>query len=122
MGNLQVRFLEGWAPAMAPGYSNVTVLDYGRVARNGQQAPNELPVCVALLLSTFRFLISRREAAASLAYDTSRNFGCLVYLGVRDCRADGRARADKVSLHNFIFILNSEVFEIHEFLRILRWR
>ncbi len=21
MGNLQVRFLEGWAPAMAPGYS-----------------------------------------------------------------------------------------------------
>ncbi len=23
MGNLQVRFLEGWAPAMAPGYSTV---------------------------------------------------------------------------------------------------
>jgi hypothetical protein len=23
MGNLQVRFLEGWAPAMAPGYSTI---------------------------------------------------------------------------------------------------
>jgi len=23
MGNLQVRFLEGWAPAMAPGHSTV---------------------------------------------------------------------------------------------------
>src|SRR6266567_7319411 len=23
MGNLQVRFLEGWAPAMAPGYSTL---------------------------------------------------------------------------------------------------
>src|SRR6266478_4426537 len=33
MGNLQVRFLEGWAPAMAPGYSTVT-WDYGRVARD----------------------------------------------------------------------------------------
>src|SRR3981189_3908306 len=69
-----------------------------------------------LLLSTFRFMISRREAAVRLTYDTSRNFGCLVYLGVRDCRADGRARADKVSLHNFIFILNSEVFEISQIL------
>ena len=30
MGNLQVRFLEGWAPAMAPGYSTVClrVKDY----------------------------------------------------------------------------------------------
>jgi hypothetical protein len=26
MGNLQVRFLEGWAPAMAPGYSTLTGL------------------------------------------------------------------------------------------------
>ena len=26
MGNLQVRFLEGWAPAMAPGYSTIFVL------------------------------------------------------------------------------------------------
>jgi hypothetical protein len=26
MGNLQVRFLEGWAPAMASGYSTVTRL------------------------------------------------------------------------------------------------
>ena len=25
MGNLQVRFLEGWAPAMAPGYSTLTL-------------------------------------------------------------------------------------------------
>src|SRR5436190_19815839 len=25
MGNLQVRFLEGWAPAMAPGYSTTWV-------------------------------------------------------------------------------------------------
>src|SRR5258708_25095697 len=25
MGNLQVRFLEGWAPAMAPGYSTVGI-------------------------------------------------------------------------------------------------
>jgi hypothetical protein len=23
MGNLQVRFLEGWVPAMAPGYSTI---------------------------------------------------------------------------------------------------
>ena len=23
MGNLQVRFLEGWAPAMAPGHSTI---------------------------------------------------------------------------------------------------
>jgi hypothetical protein len=26
MGNLQVRFLEGWAPAMAPGYSTLMAL------------------------------------------------------------------------------------------------
>src|SRR6266478_5060718 len=26
MGNLQVRFLEGWAPAMAPGYSTIKSL------------------------------------------------------------------------------------------------
>jgi hypothetical protein len=26
MGNLQVRFLEGWAPAMAPGYSTLIPL------------------------------------------------------------------------------------------------
>src|SRR5712691_5431240 len=26
MGNLQVRFLEGWAPAMAPGYSTLIAL------------------------------------------------------------------------------------------------
>src|SRR5713101_685712 len=32
MGNLQVRFLEGWAPAMAPGHSTLTG---GRVARSG---------------------------------------------------------------------------------------
>jgi len=25
MGNLQVRFLEGWAPAMAPGYSTLRI-------------------------------------------------------------------------------------------------
>jgi len=25
MGNLQVRFLEGWAPAMAPGYSTLGI-------------------------------------------------------------------------------------------------
>src|SRR5271165_850616 len=35
MGNLQVRFLEGWAPAMAPGHSpivpgNVSVLSEAR--------------------------------------------------------------------------------------------
>ncbi len=29
MGNLQVRFLEGWAPAMAPGYSTLTGLCQG---------------------------------------------------------------------------------------------
>src|SRR6266567_736943 len=29
MGNLQVRFLEGWAPAMAPGYSTLTGLFEG---------------------------------------------------------------------------------------------
>jgi hypothetical protein len=38
MGNLQVRFLEGWAPAMAPGHSTVvaeidTSEDYFRLAR-----------------------------------------------------------------------------------------
>jgi len=26
MGNLHVRFLEGWAPAMAPGYSNLIAI------------------------------------------------------------------------------------------------
>jgi hypothetical protein len=26
MGNLQVRFLEGWAPAMAPGYSTLGII------------------------------------------------------------------------------------------------
>jgi hypothetical protein len=45
MGNLQVRFLEGWAPAMAPGHSTnvgpvlthlpkTTLYDFGR-ARTG---------------------------------------------------------------------------------------
>src|SRR5437667_9608700 len=29
MGNLQVRFLEGWAPAMAPGHSTLTGLIEG---------------------------------------------------------------------------------------------
>jgi len=31
MGNLHVRFLEGWAPAMAPGYS--TLIDKVRLVR-----------------------------------------------------------------------------------------
>jgi len=30
MGNLQVRFLEGWAPAMASGYS--TVVEFVTIA------------------------------------------------------------------------------------------
>ncbi len=30
MGNLQVRFLEGWAPAMAPGYSTVRAEHWGQ--------------------------------------------------------------------------------------------
>jgi hypothetical protein len=30
MGNLQVRFLEGWAPAMAPGYSTKCFWAIGR--------------------------------------------------------------------------------------------
>jgi hypothetical protein len=34
MGNLQVRFLEGWAPAMAPGYSTLMAWRYVRVARH----------------------------------------------------------------------------------------
>ena len=38
MGNLHVRFLEGWAPAMAPGYSTVmsrfVLLDNFRIARH----------------------------------------------------------------------------------------
>src|ERR1039457_6041584 len=29
-GNLQVRFLEGWAPAMVPGYSTCGFLRFGR--------------------------------------------------------------------------------------------
>jgi hypothetical protein len=33
MGNLQVRFLEGWAPAMAPGYS--TIEDRADFSGNG---------------------------------------------------------------------------------------
>jgi hypothetical protein len=33
MGNLQVRFLEGWAPAMAPGHST---LIFGR---------RQVPIC-----------------------------------------------------------------------------
>jgi hypothetical protein len=28
MGNLQVRFLEGWAPAMAPGYSTLGIASH----------------------------------------------------------------------------------------------
>jgi hypothetical protein len=32
MGNLQVRFLEGWAPAMVPGYS--TLITLRQVARD----------------------------------------------------------------------------------------
>ena len=32
MGNLQVRFLEGWAPAMAPGHS--TLGSYFRIVGN----------------------------------------------------------------------------------------
>ena len=66
---------------------------------NGRQAPNELPARVALLLSTFRFMISRREAAVSLTYDTTRNFGCLVYLGVRDCRVDAERIKWPTQLH-----------------------
>jgi len=34
MGNLQVRFLEGWAPAMAPGHSTLTGLQ--KIARHSQ--------------------------------------------------------------------------------------
>src|ERR1700719_1969216 len=31
MGNLQVRFLEGWTPAMAPGYSTIAGVATSRV-------------------------------------------------------------------------------------------
>src|SRR5882724_3927005 len=42
MGNLQVRFLEGWAPAMAPGYSTLTGLWKGcQSSGRNPQAPNE---------------------------------------------------------------------------------
>jgi hypothetical protein len=39
MGNLQVRFLEGWAPAMAPGYSTLTGLWKGcpQLGRNPER-------------------------------------------------------------------------------------
>jgi len=35
MGNLQVRFLEGWAPAMAPGYSTLGITSGVPVNRAG---------------------------------------------------------------------------------------
>jgi hypothetical protein len=48
MGNLQVRFLEGWAPAMAPGYSTLTGSRQGcpSLGRNQFQGPNDLPPSV----------------------------------------------------------------------------
>jgi hypothetical protein len=39
MGNLQVRFLEGWAPAMAPGYSTKWLL----LPENALHLKAELP-------------------------------------------------------------------------------
>jgi hypothetical protein len=43
MGNLQVRFLEGWAPAMAPGYSSLGITS--EIARDppGIGASSETP-------------------------------------------------------------------------------
>jgi hypothetical protein len=39
MGNLQVRFLEGWAPAMAPGYSTICRGALNRIFHLGLIAP-----------------------------------------------------------------------------------
>src|SRR2546421_3900880 len=47
MGNLQVRFLEGWAPAMAPGYSTLGI---SSCLSKSPQSPQEchMPVSIAL--------------------------------------------------------------------------
>src|SRR6266403_1936550 len=53
MGNLQVRFLEGWAPAMAPGYSTPIRLLQGcpSSTENRRQALMEPPLRESLVNS-----------------------------------------------------------------------
>jgi hypothetical protein len=57
MGNLQVRFLEGWAPAMAPGHSTVmpdrVCWNYFCIARRSDTIASvayfsllSLPICI----------------------------------------------------------------------------
>ncbi len=42
MGNLQVRFLEGWAPAMAPGYSTLIALRHSLSRTYRKLGPSQL--------------------------------------------------------------------------------
>jgi hypothetical protein len=43
MGNLQVRFLEGWAPAMAPGYSTLIMEELPVIRPESSQASPRHP-------------------------------------------------------------------------------
>ena len=62
MGNLQVRFLEGWAPAMAPGYSTLIPFTSG------------LPVIRQECSKTLtRIQLSRTYEASSVMLGQSNN-------------------------------------------------
>src|SRR6266849_6559009 len=58
MGNLQVRFLEGWAPAMAPSYSTLGIISGLPVIRL-EPAPREFALSDVRPLS----LVFRAKAA-----------------------------------------------------------
>src|SRR5260370_34549259 len=77
MGNLQVRFLEGWAPAMAPGHSTVTqnrppkvtgtganssCREYSRTASTFQRQGFHRDICAAALKYPLATLLQRVAA------------------------------------------------------------
>jgi hypothetical protein len=59
MGNLQVRFLEGWAPAMAPGYSTLTGLRKGWPSPGTQLQKAGSGAWVSYLLRVKRLCVQR---------------------------------------------------------------
>ncbi|SRR6266576_5454313 len=72
MGNLQVRFLEGWAPAMAPGYSTLIALRQScpspdKNASKGCTASRELHLlCKVVVVFAFITVCSNQRHAFGL--------------------------------------------------------
>src|SRR5258708_36928301 len=97
MGNLQVRFLEGWAPAMAPGYSTIGIISGLPVIRQGRGNESVEFPRIELESSPMRSLLITGVLFAALAAQTpiprniavSRSFGNPGQVGLFIAASDG---------------------------------